>query len=407
MKRVVITGIGAVTPLGNDMESTWEHILNGRSGISRISKFDPSGLRSQIGGEIRGFDPGVYMPQRDINRYDPFVHYACASASMAIRDSGITEVETLKRTPVIIGSSRGGISSIERGILEGLSGGRRASPYLMSATTINMAASYISMKIRSKALTLGVSTACASGASAISEAYRLIKTGYADVVIAGGSDAPICRLALSGYSASGALSMRNDDPHRASRPFDSERDGFVISEGACVVVLESLRHAEQRGAPRIYAEVLGCGVSSDAHHPVRPSPEGESYAIRVAMDEAGIDMKGIDYINAHATSTRIGDRIEAEAIRMVFGRRAGDIPVSSIKSMLGHMLGASGALEVAVTALSISEGVIPPNINLQRPEPQIGLRVVTSTTRFPIGYAMTNTFGFGGINVVFILGRIG
>ncbi len=402
MRRIVITGIGAVTPLGNDVVTTWENLILGKSGISHITRFDTTGLPSRIGGEIRGFKPEEYMPTRDINKYDPFVHYAFASASMAIKDAGLTDSNKLAHVPVIIGSSRGGISFIEKELSQGILTGKRVSPYLMSASTINMAASYISMKIGSKGFTLGISTACASGASAICEAFRLIKTGYADIAIAGGSDAPICRTAVGGYGSSGALSLRNHDPERASRPFDTERDGFVISEGACVLVLEEFEHARRRKA-EIYAEIMGCGVSSDAHHPTRPSSEGEALAIRQAIKESELDIREIDYINAHATSTPIGDHIEAEAIRKVFDKRAEEIPVSSIKSMLGHMLGASGAVEVAITALAIREGIVPPNINLEHPDPEIRLMVITHAEKIRIRSALSNSFGFGGINVVLAL----
>ena len=421
MKRVVITGIGAVTPLGNHVESTWNGLTKGLSGIRGVSKFDPSGLVSRIGGELRNFNPEEYLSKKDVLRLDPFVHYAAAAAMMAVEDGGLirkhsavsgpqSETEKPFRTEimhsagVIIGSSRGGISSMEKALDRHLTQGKPFSAYLMSSSTINMAASYISMRLGIQGPALGISTACASGTNAIGEAFRMIRSGEIDVALAGGAEAPVCRLAVGGYGASGALSRRNEEPEKASRPFDRGRDGFVIAEGAGVLVLEELEHALQRGAD-IYCELAGYGTSSDAFHQTKPSSDGEAFALRKALNDAVVLPEEVDYINAHATSTPIGDLIEAEAIRKVFAERTAEIHVSSCKSMLGHMLGAAGALEAAITALTIHRGVITPGINLENPDPGCGLNYVTSAFEKDVGTALSNSFGFGGVNAVLVLKR--
>jgi len=409
MSRVVITGIGAVTPLGNDIETTWENLTKGLSGISYITRFDAGAIPSRIAGELKGFSPEDYLPKKDILRLDPFIHYAFAAATMAVEDAGLIK-EVSEKDPslgsagIIIGSSRGGISTIEQSIVNSLKSsvpyGSRLSAYLMPSSTISMAASYISMRFGIKGPALGVSTACASGATAIGEAARLIRYGEIEIAIAGGSEAPLCKLAVGGYGAAGALSRRNDEPQRASRPFDRDRDGFVIAEGAGVLVLERLEHALRRDA-RIYAEAIGYGTSSDAFHPTMPSIEGESIAINRALKDAKVSINEVDYINAHAPSTILGDRTEAEAIKKVFGRKAYDIPLSASKSMLGHMLGGAGAVEAAITVLSLNKGVITPTINLENPE--IELNHIHKTELRDINIALSNSFGFGGINVALVL----
>jgi 3-oxoacyl-[acyl-carrier-protein] synthase II len=408
MKRAVITGIGAVTPLGNDLKKTWGNLIKGLSGIGKITRFDPDipGMRSRIAGELKGFSPEQYLPRKDVLRLDPFIHYASAVAFMAIEDSGI-KINSVNssRTGVIVGSSRGGIMSMEKGLEKHLLEDRQFSAYLMSSSTINMASSYISMRLNIKGPAVGISTACASGATAIGEAMRMIRHGEIDVAIAGGAEAPVCRLAVGGYGTAGALSGRNDNPESASRPFDSGRDGFVIAEGAGAVVLEELGYAIGRGA-RIYAEVAGYGSCSDAFHQTRPDSEGESAAIKKSVNDAGISPGEVDYINAHATSTVHGDRAETQAIRRVFGSRADDIPVSSCKSMLGHMLGGSGAVETAITALSLKEGMIIPTINLENPDIDCKLNHITSAMTKEIHFALTHSFGFGGVNAVLLLKRV-
>jgi 3-oxoacyl-[acyl-carrier-protein] synthase II len=405
MKRIVITGIGAITPLGNNIETTWQNLIKGVSGICPITKFDTRSptFPSKIAGELKHFNPQDFMPKKDILRLDPFIQYAVAASLMALEDSGIrlTSSDSL-RTGVIIGSSRGGITTMEKAMEIHLSKGTPFSAYLMSSSTINMASSYISMRFGIKGPAIGVSTACASGTSAIGEAMRLIRNGELDLVFAGGTEAPICRLAVGGYGSAGALSKRNDEPERASRPFDRDRDGFVIAEGAGVLVLEELNHALKRNA-RIYAELTGYGASSDAFHQTKPDSHGEAIAVKKALEDARVSPDEVDYINAHATSTVLGDITETKAIKKVFGRKTQDIHVSSCKSMLGHMLGAAGAIEAAITAISIHRGIITPTINLENPDPKCGLNHVISTMKKNINIALSNSFGFGGVNAVLVL----
>ncbi len=377
MRRVVITGIGAVTPLGNDIESTWDNLILKRSGIRHITKFDPSGLPSRLAGEIKNFSPENYISRKDILRLDPFIHYAAASATMACEDAGLIspplppfikggrgginppELQTpnsklLKSAAVIIGSSRGGITSLEKALEKHLLKSKPFSAYLMSSSTINMASSYVCMKLGIHGPALGISNACASGTNAIGEAFQMIRNGNIDIAFAGGTEAPLCKLAVGGYGASGSLSKRNNEPEKASRPFDRDRDGFVIAEGAGVLVLEECNHALKRGA-RIYAELAGYGTSSDAFHQTKSDSEGEAVAIKKALHNADVTIDKINYINAHATSTPLGDKAETNAIKKVFGKCAYDVYVSSCKSMLGHMLGAAGAVEAAITAISINK----------------------------------------------------
>jgi 3-oxoacyl-[acyl-carrier-protein] synthase II len=405
MKRVVIAGIGAITPLGNNIETTWQNLIKGVSGISPITRFDTKGpaFPSKIAGELKHFNPEDFMPKKDVLRLDPFIQYAIAASLMALEDSGIrlTSSDSL-RTGVIIGSSRGGITTMEKAMEIHLSKGTPFSAYLMSSSTINMASSYISMRLGIKGPAIGVSTACASGTSAIGEAMRLIRNEELDLALAGGTEAPICRLAVGGYGSAGALSRRNNEPQKASRPFDRDRDGFVIAEGAGVLILEELNHALKRNA-RIYAELTGYGASSDAFHQTRPDSNGEAIAIKKALEDAQVSPDEVDYINAHATSTVLGDITETEAIKKVFGRKAQDIHVSSCKSMLGHMLGAAGAIEAAITAISIHSGMITPTINLENPDPKCGLNHVILTMKKNINIALSNSFGFGGVNAVLVL----
>jgi 3-oxoacyl-[acyl-carrier-protein] synthase II len=411
MRKVVITGIGAVTPLGNDINSTWDNITRQLSGISQITKFDAAALPSRIAGELKDFVPEVFLPAKDILRLDPFVHYASAAAMMACKDAGLADWAPAKNSRgvlqyspagVVIGSSRGGITSMEKALERHLMQGKPFSPYLMSASTINMAAAYISMKLGIKGPALGISTACASGSNAIGECFRMIQHGDIDIALAGGAEAPVCRLAVGGYGASGALSVRNDEPDKASRPFDRERDGFIVAEGACVLVLEGLDHALKRDAV-IYAEIAGYGTSSDAFHQTKPDSGGEAAAISKALKDANVRLDEVNYINAHATSTPLGDAAEARAIERVFGRTTQDIHVSSCKSMLGHMLGAAGAVEAAITALSIKRGIITPTINLENQDPTFGLKIAASVISGDINIAISNSFGFGGINAVLLL----
>lgn len=419
MKRVVITGIGAITPLGNYIKATWNNLTKGISGISYITRFDQSCLSTKIAGEIKDFSPEDYLPKRDVLRLDPFIHYAFASALMALEDAGLIskklevgserskfeilnpKSEILKSSGIIIGSSRGGITSIEGAVERQLLYNKPFSAYLMSSSGINMAGSYISKRLGIRGPVIGISTACASGATAIGEALRLLRNGEIKLAIAGGSEAPICRLVVGGYEVMGSLSKRNNEPERASRPFDKDRDGFVISEGACIVVLEEFKQALKRGA-RIYAEVIGYGTSSDAFHIVKPLSDGEAIAIDKALKDAKVSINAVDYINAHATSTLLGDKTETEAIKKVFGKRAYDIPVSASKSMLGHMLGGAGAIEAAITALSLNKGIITPTINLESSDTDCNLSYVRKTESRDINIAISNSFGFGGVNAVLV-----
>ena len=417
MKRVVITGIGVVTPLGNNIRTTWENLTKGLSGITPITKFDPrsAAFPSKIAGELKNFSTEDYIPPKDVLRLDPFIYYAAAAAIMAVEDAGlikqtpdlklITLNSELFNSAIVIGSSRGGIMSMEKAMRKHILDSKPFSAFLMSSTTINMASSYVSMRLGIKGPVLGMSTACASGANAIGEAFKLIRYGEIDMALAGGSEAPICKLTVGSYGAAGALSKRNHKPQKASSPFDKDRDGFVIAEGAGIIVLEELNHALERRTP-IYAELSGYGTSSDAFHQTKPDSSGEAVTINKALKDAGVSVGEVDYINAHATSTILGDKAETEAIRKVFGKRADKIAVSATKSMLGHMLGASGAVEAAITALSISKGVIIPTINLETPDHDCKLNHVTTLLHKEIKIAISNSFGFGGVNAVLVLKKV-
>ncbi|MDI6890753.1 MAG: beta-ketoacyl-ACP synthase II [Thermodesulfovibrionales bacterium] len=401
MNRVVVTGIGAVSPLGISFYESWKAAKAGLSGIGSITRFDISEMRWKVAGELKGFDAGEYLSQKEINRLDPFVHYAVAASMMAVEDAGLIN-DYLTSGGVIIGSSRGGISTIEQSIVDSLKSSR-ISAYLMPSTTISMASSYVAQKLGIKGYCLGISNACASGTNAIGEAYRLIRSGYRGPVLCGGTEAPVCRVCVEGYGVSGALSKVNDST--ASRPFDRTRDGFVIAEGACILVIEDYESALKRGA-KIYGEIAGYGNTTDAFHQTIPLSEGEAKAMRLAMDEAGLRPEDIGYINAHGTSTPLGDKTETEAIKIVFGRKAKDIPVSSVKSMTGHMLASSGAIEAAFTLMGINEGAIPPTINLEESDPECDLDYVKHARKADIKAAISNSFGFGGLNAVLVFRRL-
>ncbi len=419
MNRVVITGIGTVSPLGNSLHKCWEVAKTGLSGIALITRFDISEIKWKVAGELKGFDAQKYLSLKEINRLDPFVHYAVAAAMMAAENAGLTPPthpspsrgegkgggELLNSAGVIIGSSRGGISTIEKELQKKCLSGithraSRISPYLMPSTTISMASSYIAQKLGIKGYCLGISNACASGTNAIGEAYRLIRSGYHGPVFCGGAEAPVCRICIEGYGESGALSQVNDSS--ASKPFDMTRDGFVLSEGACILVLENYEDALKRG-DRIYGEIIGYGNTTDAFHQTIPAQEGEARAIKMAINEAGLKPEDIDFINAHGTSTPLGDKIETKAIKLSFGKRAYQIPITSIKSLTGHMLAASGSLEAAFTLMSIDEGIIPPTINLKVRDPECDLDYATELRRAQIEYAISHSFGFGGVNAVLVM----
>ncbi|MBA4373882.1 MAG: beta-ketoacyl-[acyl-carrier-protein] synthase II [Thermodesulfovibrio sp.] len=406
IKRVVITGIGAVTPLGNTFGESWEAALSGRSGLSPVSRFDRDGRNWKLAGELRQFDPHAVLSAKEAAHFDPFVHYAVSAAAMAVADAGLAVGDYLGSGGVIIGSSRGGISTLERAV-SGLTGsgrekGRRLSPYLMPATTISAAPSFCAQKIGIRGHCLGISNACASGSNAIGEAFRLIQKGHEGPVLAGGTEAPLCRLCLEGYGSSGALS-KGTEPS-ASRPFDRERDGFVLSEGACILVLESLENALKRDV-RIYAEIMGYANTVDAFHLTKPDSAGEAGAISAALRDAGVAAGAVDYINTHGTSTVLGDAAEAKALQQVFGARISEVPASALKSMTGHMLAASGALETAFTAVTLQRGIIPPSINLEEKDAACHLNIITAKSDIPCSIAITQSFGFGGVNAVLVLKR--
>ena len=418
---MVITGIGSVTPLGNTFGASWDSLCAGRSGIRVITRFDASRLPWNVAGELTGFEGGAYLLPKDLLRLDPFVHYAVAAAVMAAGDAGIIPSDPSRVTHytlpdsagVIIGSSRGGISTLEKALDRShdstLSTRHlRLSPYLMPSTTVSMAASSVAQKLGIRGECLGISNACASGTNAIGEAFRLVRHGLSPLLIAGGTEAPICRLSVEGYGRAGALSKNAAFPGKipvVPRPFDRQRDGFVLSEGASVMVVEEYEHAVKRDA-RIYGEIVAYGNTTDSFHMTKPDPAGEARAIALAMKEAGIAPEDIDYINTHGTATPLGDSAEAGAIEMIFGKRASVIPASALKSMTGHMLAASGAFEIACTLMSIKKGIIPPTINLDSKDPECAINIITEKREAGIRIALSNSFGFGGVNAVVVLKKI-
>jgi 3-oxoacyl-[acyl-carrier-protein] synthase II len=404
--RVVITGLGALTPLGNSMERTWKNLLSSSSGIGRITRFDASVFTSSVAGEVKGFDALQYMTAKEARTTDPFIQYAVAAALMAMEDAGISVTpHSALRTGVLVGSGRGGVTTSEKNMAALMAEGPRAvSPFYTPMSLVNMASGYISMKLGAKGPCLDVSTACATGTHAVGEAMKIIQRGDADVMIAGGAEASLTPLILAGFCQAKALSLRNDEPAKASRPFDKHRDGFVLAEGAGVLVLEELGHAEKRGAT-IYAELAGYGLSSDAYHYTKPDPAGDGpgRAMTLALSDAGTRPEEINYINAHGTSTVPNDRVETLAIKKAFGEHAYKLAVSSSKSMLGHMLGAAGAVEAAITALVLRDGIIPPTINYEIPDPECDLDFVPNKARKKeIRTALSNSLGFGGINAALL-----
>ncbi len=396
-----------LTPLGNSADATWNGLIQGASAIGIITRFDASAFPCRIAGELEGFDPGAFMTAKDAHRTDPFMQYALAAAMMAMDDAGLAITQQAsRREGVLIGSGRGGVTTLEKNMMALLSRGPKAvSPFSMPMSLVNMASGYVSQRLGAKGPCLDVSTACATGTHAIGEALNIIRRGDADIMIAGGSEAPLTPLVLAGFCQAKALAVRNSEPERASRPFDRDRNGFVLAEGAAVLVLEDAVHAVNRNA-RIYAELTGYGLSSDAFDYIRPDPDGDGSARAMALALSDADMKpeDIDYINAHGTSTESNDRIETAAIKKAFGSHAYRIAVSSSKSMLGHMLGAAGAVEAAVTARALSEGIIPPTINQEHQDPLCDLDYVPNAARRqPITAALSNSLGFGGANAALVL----
>jgi 3-oxoacyl-[acyl-carrier-protein] synthase II len=405
--RVVITGLGAVTPLGNDMQAVWKALVAGRSGIGHITRFDASSFPTSIAGEVKRFDPTGFMVPKEAHRTDPFIQYAFAAALMAMEDSRLSLTpHSALRTGVLVGSGRGGVMTNEKNLIALLAKGHRAvSPFYTPMTLVNMASGYVALKLGARGPCLDVSTACSTGTNSLGEAMKIIQRGDADVMIAGGTEAALTPLVLAGFCQAKALSRRNNAPEKASRPFDRDRDGFVLAEGAGVLILEELGHAEQRGAS-IYAELAGYGLTSDAYHYTRPDPDGDgpARAISLALADAGLGPEDVDYINAHGTSTESNDRIETAAIKKVFGDHAKTLVVSSNKSMLGHMLGAAGAVEAAITALTLQQGIIPPTINYETPDAACDLDYAPNRMRTrPIRAAVSDSLGFGGMNAALVL----
>lgn len=410
MRRVVVTGLGAVTPVGIGVEKSWQALTSGESGIDLVTRFDASDFPSRIAGEVKDFDPEAYIDRKEIKKMDTFMHYAIASCQMAMQDSGLSvNDENAERIGVMVGAGMGGLPAIERyheAYLE--KGPKKISPFFIPMTIINMAAGHISIIYGAKGPNSSVVTACATGTHAIGDAYKIIQRGEADAMIAGGAESVICPLAFGGFGAAKALSRRNDEPARASRPFDAERDGFIIGEGAAIVILEEYEAARKRGA-KIYAEVVGYGMSGDAYHMTSPSPAGEGAArcMVQALKDGGINAVDVDYVNAHGTSTPAGDAGETMAIKTVFGDHAYKLAVSSTKSMTGHLLGAAGAVEAVFSILAIGEGVIPPTINYENPDPECDLDYVPNHARSAnLEIAMSNSFGFGGTNATLIFRKV-
>ena len=402
MTDVVITGIGVVTPVGIGVEAMWDSLMTGRSGAAEIEAFDSSALPVRIACEVKDFDPKDFVAPREVSRTDRFTQMAVGAAQLALEDLGSdSEIGSPDRVGVIVGSGIGGLSTIEREHdAFNTRGPRAVSPFMVPKLMPNAAAAAISMRWGFRGLNYAPSSACATGAHAIGEAYRAIKQGMADVMLAGGTEAAITPLAVSAFARMGALSTRNDEPTKASRPFDAQRNGFVFGEGAGVLVLESRESAERRGA-RVLATVAGYGASSDAHHVTQPDPEGvgATAAMRGALEDAGLGADAIDYLNAHGTSTPYNDRVETAAIKQAFGTESKRLAVSSTKSQMGHLLGAAGAVEAAVCALVIDRGIIPPTVNYTDPDPACDLDYVAEGPREePVRAALSNSFGFGGQN---------
>ncbi|MBN2223531.1 MAG: beta-ketoacyl-ACP synthase II [Deltaproteobacteria bacterium] len=405
-RRVVITGLGIVSPLGNCLEDTWAGICSGTSGIAEITRFDTDSFKTKIAGEVKGLDPLAFVNAKERRRMDDFIIYALAASEMALRDADLTiGTRNAERVGVILGSAIGGLTTIEKEKETLLSAGPgRLSPFTVPAVLANLAPGQVSIRFGAKGPIGCAVTACASGNSAIAEAFRTIACGYADAMITGGTEAAVAPLAVAGFGAMRTLSTRNDEPRRASRPFDRDRDGFVIGEGCGIIILEEMSWALNRGA-RIYAEIAGTGSTSDAFHMAAPPPghEGAARCMRLALQDTGMEPSEIDYINAHGTSTALNDVYETEAIRTVFGEHSRRVAISSTKSMTGHMLGAAGGAEAIFSVKAIQEGVVPPTINLDNPDPQCDLDYTPHQARHrEIRAAMSNTFGFGGVNSVLI-----
>ena len=410
MRRVVVTGVGVISPLGSGIEKNWAALVNGQSGIGPSTRFDASDFPVRIAGEVRDFNVEEYIDKKEARKMDYFIHYALGAAHMAMADSGLLiDAANAERVGVVVGSGMGGLPAIERyhtALMEGSY--RKISPFFIPMSIINLAPGQISIMTGAKGPNLSPVSACATGTHAIGDAFRLIQRGDADAVIAGGSESTVCPLGVGGFAVMKALSDRNDDPQAASRPFEKNRDGFVLAEGAGIVILEEYEHARRRGA-KIYGEVAGYGLTGDAYHLTAPAPEGEGAArcMRMALTTAGVNPAEVDYINAHGTSTPFNDLNETLAIKAVFGEHARKLLVSSTKSMTGHLLGAAGGVEAVYTLLAMTRGVVPPTINYLEPDPECDLDFVPNQARdAQVSIALSNSFGFGGTNATLLFRKV-
>ena len=408
-RRVVVTGVGFVSPLGVGTRATWEGLCAGRSGIGAITRFDASAFAARIAGEVKDFDPLEFIGRKDVKKMDVFIQYAIAASEFALCDAGLRTDRPLgPRAGVFIASGIGGFSTIEREHRALLAGGpRKISPFFIPSAIINLAAGQVSIRFGAQGPNSATCTACSASAHAVGDAVEIVRRGAADVMIAGGSEAAITPMGVGGFAAMRALSTRNDEPERASRPFDRERDGFIIGEGAGVIVLEERDRARRRGVP-IYAEIVGYGMSADAYHVTAPAEDadGAVRAMQAALDDAGVGPSAVDYVNAHGTSTRYNDKLETLAIRKCFGSHAESLAISSTKSMTGHLLGAAGGLEAGIAALAVRDQVLPPTINLEYPDPDCDLDYVPNRKRnATLTHALSNSFGFGGTNASLLFRR--
>ncbi|MCG7199279.1 beta-ketoacyl-ACP synthase II [Marinobacter pelagius] len=409
-RRVVITGMGMLSPVGNDVQGSWDAIKAGRSGIGMIDRFDASGYNTRIGGAVKDLDMSQYLSTKDARKLDAFIHYGLIAAQQAVDDSGLEQFDDLdrERVGVAIGSGIGGLEFIEKSVIQmEKAGPRKVSPFFVPASVINMVSGNAAIRFGYRGPNISIVTACTTGTHNIGYAARTIAYGDADVMLAGGSEMATTRTGVAAFSAARALSTRNDEPEKASRPWDRDRDGFVLSDGSGVLVLEDLEHAKKRGAT-IYGEVIGFGMSDDAHHITAPpeSGEGAARSMRNAIRDAGLDPDAVDYINAHGTSTQVGDVAEVRAVRSVFGVHADKLAMSSTKSMTGHLLGAAGAVEAIFSVLALRDGILPPTINLDHPDEGCDLDLVPHTSRqADLRIALSNSFGFGGTNGTLIFRR--
>lgn len=410
MRRVVVTGIGVVSPLGIGNQSNWDALLAGVSGIDRITRFDVTDFPVKIAGEVKGFNAEEFIDKKEIKKMDLFIQYSLAAAQFAMEDSGLRVTEdNAERVGVLVGAGLGGLPTIEKYHTALLDGGyRKISPFFIPMLITNLAPGHISIRFGAKGPNVSSVSACATGTHSIGDAYQIIRRGDADAMIAGGTESVVTPLAVGGFAVMRALSTRNDDPKGASRPFEKNRDGFILAEGAGIVILEEYESAKKRGA-RIYAEVVGYGLTGDAHHLTAPSPEGEGAArcMKMALDNAGINPEEVDFINAHGTSTPMNDLYESMAIKKVFGEHAGKLMVSSTKSMTGHLLGAAGGVEAVYTMMSMHHGIATPTMNYEEPDPECDLDFVPNAPRDAvINYALSNSFGFGGTNATLLFKRV-